>query len=74
MNKNRNKKLETQIDEKIRTLKLGRMLLVLLKKSLTFFIISVKIDLENKVIGFQFESKRSVFNHEGFCQYSSDER
>ena len=50
------------------------MLLVLIKKSLTFFFISVKIDLENKVTGFQFESKRSVFNHEGFYQYSSDER
>ena len=60
MNKNRNKKLETQIDEKIRTLKLGRMLLVLIKKSLTFFMISI--------------FKRSVFNHEGFCEYSSDER
>ena len=42
-------------------------------KSLTFFLISVKIDLENKVIGFQFEPERSIFNHERFYQDSSDE-
>ena len=42
-------------------------------KSLTFFLISVKMDLENKVIGFQFEPERSIFNHEGFYQDSSDE-
>ena len=34
-------------------------------KSLKFFLISVKMDLENKVIGFQFEPERSIFNHEG---------
>ena len=66
--------MRLKLTKKIRTLKLGRMLLVLIKKSLTFFFISVKIDLENKVTGFQFESKRSVSNHEGFYQYSSDER
>ena len=42
-------------------------------KSLTFFLISVKIDLENKVIGFQFEPERSIFNHQRFYQDSSDE-
>ena len=42
-------------------------------KSLTFFLISVKMDLENKVIGFQFEPERSIFNHERFYQDSSDE-
>ena len=42
-------------------------------KSLTFFLISVKVDLENKVIGFQFEPERSISNHEGFYQDSSDE-
>ena len=42
-------------------------------KSLTFFLISVKMDLENKVIGFQFEPERSISNHEGFYQDSSDE-
>ena len=31
------------------------------------------MDLENKVIGFQFEPERSIFNHEGFYQDSSDE-
>ena len=30
------------------------------------------MDLENKVIGFQFEPERSIFNHEGFYQDSSD--
>ena len=34
--------------------------------SLTFFLISVKMDLENKVIGFQFEPERSISNHKGF--------
>ena len=29
-------------------------------KSLTFFLINVKVDLENKVIGFQFEPERSI--------------
>ena len=38
-----------------------------------FFLISVKIDLENKVIGFQFELERSIFNHEGFYQDNSNE-
>ena len=42
--------------------------------SLTFFLISVKMDLENKVIGFQFEPERSISNHKGFFQDSSDER
>ena len=42
-------------------------------KSLMFFLISVKMDLKNKVIGFQFEPERSVFNHEGFYQDSIDE-
>ena len=31
------------------------------------------MDLENKVIGFQFGPERSIFNHEGFYQDSSDE-
>ena len=30
------------------------------------------MDLENKVIGFQFEPERSISNHEGFYQDSSD--
>ena len=42
-------------------------------KSLAFFLISVKMDLENKVIGFQFEPERSISNHEGFYQDSCDE-
>ena len=41
---------------------------------LTFFLISVKMDLENKVIGLQFEPERSISNHNGFFQDSSDER
>ena len=41
--------------------------------SLKFFLISVKTDLENKVIGFQFEPERSISNHKGFFQDSSDE-
>ena len=40
--------------------------------SLTFFLISVKMDLENKVIGFQFEPERIISNHKGFFQDSSD--
>ena len=40
---------------------------------LTFFLISVKIDLENKVIGFQFQPQRSISNHKGFFQDSGDE-
>ena len=35
--------------------------------------ISVKMDLENKVIGFQFESERIISNHKRFFQDSSDE-
>ena len=35
--------------------------------------ISVKIDLEGKVMGFQFEPERSISSHEGFYQDSSDE-
>ena len=31
------------------------------------------MDLKNKVIGFQFELERSISNHEGFYQDSSDE-
>ena len=31
------------------------------------------MDLESKVIGFQFKPERSIFNHEGFYQDSSDE-
>ena len=31
------------------------------------------MDLEKKVIGFQFEPERSISNHEGFYQDSSDE-
>ena len=31
------------------------------------------MDVENKVIGFQFELERSISNHEGFYQDSSDE-
>ena len=31
------------------------------------------MDLENNVIGFQFEPERSIFNHERFYQDSSDE-
>ena len=40
---------------------------------LTFFLISVKMDLGNKVIGFQFEPERSISNHKGFFQDSRDE-
>ena len=35
-------------------------------KSPTFFLISVKMDLESKVTGFQFVSERSMSCHEGF--------
>ena len=42
-------------------------------KSLTFFLISAKMDLENKVIGFQFQPERSISNNKGFFQDSSDE-
>ena len=42
-------------------------------KSLMNFLISVKMDLENKVTGFQFGPERSIFNHEVFYQDSSDE-
>ena len=35
-------------------------------KSLTFFLISMQMDLENKVIGFQFEPERSISNNAGF--------
>ena len=42
-------------------------------KPLTLFLISVKIDLEKKTIGFQFEPERSISNHEEFYQDSSDE-
>ena len=43
------------------------------KKSFSFFLISVKMDLEIKVIGFQFEPEKSISNHKGFFQDSSDE-
>ena len=42
-------------------------------KSLKFFLNGVKIDLESKVMGFQFEPERSISSHEGFYQDSSDE-
>ena len=42
-------------------------------KSLKFFLNGVKIDLESKVMGFQFEPERSISSHEGFHQDSSDE-
>ena len=42
-------------------------------KFYTFFLIIVKIYLENKVIGFQFEPESSISNHEGFYQDSSVE-
>ena len=38
----------------------------------TFFLISVKMDLESKSIGFQLEPERSVSSHEGFYHNSSD--
>ena len=41
-------------------------------KFLTFFLISLNVDLENKVIGFQFEPEKNISNHKGFCQDSSD--
>ena len=41
-------------------------------KFLTFFLISINVDLENKVIGFQFEPEKNISNHKGFCQDSSD--
>ena len=42
-------------------------------KSLKFFLISVKMDLESKVMGFQFEPERSTSSHEELHQDSSDE-
>ena len=47
----------------------------LTSKSLRFFLISVKMDLEWKVMGFQFEPERNILDwiHEGFYQDSSDE-
>ena len=42
-------------------------------KSLRFFLINVKMDLESKFMGFQFEPERSISSHEGFYQDSSDE-
>ena len=41
--------------------------------SLMLFFIGVKLDLENKAIGFQFQPERSISNHKGFFQHSSDE-
>ena len=38
-----------------------------------FFLINVKIDLESKVMGFQFQPERSTSSHEGFYQDSTDE-
>ena len=42
-------------------------------RSLRFFLISIKMDPESKVMGFQFEPQRSISSHEGFFQDSSDE-
>ena len=42
-------------------------------KPLSFFLNGVKMGLENKVTGFQFEPERSISNHKGFFQNSSDE-
>ena len=42
-------------------------------KWLTFFLISVKMDLESKARGIQFEPERSLSNHEGLFKDSSDE-
>ena len=42
-------------------------------RSLRFSLISVKIDLESQVMGFQFEPERRISSHEGFYQNSSDE-
>ena len=42
-------------------------------KSLRFYLISVKMDPEHKVMGFQFELERIISSHEGFYQHSSDE-
>ena len=42
-------------------------------KSLTFFLISVKMDLASKVLGFQFVQERGISNHERFYQDSNDE-
>ena len=36
-------------------------------------VISVKMDLESKVMGFQFEPERRISSHEGSHQDSSDE-
>ena len=42
--------------------------------SLTCFMISAKMDLENKVLGFQLEPRRNISNHKkGFFQDSSNE-
>ena len=42
-------------------------------KSLTFFLIIVKMDLGSEVMGFLFEPRRSICNQERFYQDSSDE-
>ena len=42
-------------------------------KSVRFFLISVKINLESKDMGFQFDPERSMSSHEGFYQGCSDE-
>ena len=38
-----------------------------------FFLISVKMDLQRKVMGFQLEPEKSIFNQEVFYLESSDE-
>ena len=40
---------------------------------LGFFLISVKMDLESKAMGFHFEPERSISSHEGFYQDRGDE-
>ena len=42
-------------------------------KSLRFFLINAKMDLESEFMGFHFEPERSISSHEGFYQDSSDE-
>ena len=42
-------------------------------KVFRFILISVKMDIESKVISFWFQPERSISNREGFYQDSSDE-
>ena len=46
---------------------------LLLGEFVTFLSIIVKMDLKNKVIGFQPEPEMSISNHEGFYPDSNDE-